>query len=69
VGSFKIIFSDEPQNQKRSDMHKKFFSKARGPILIKLYINNSCMVGIEICSNKEPDPHQRGDHHKNANIL
>jgi hypothetical protein len=44
---------------------KKIFSRASWPISMKLDKNNALVKGILICSNKGPDPLQRGDNHKN----
>jgi hypothetical protein len=45
---------------------KIFFSRTSWPDSIKLYTNYFWMKGIHVCSNKGPDPLQRGDNHKNV---
>jgi hypothetical protein len=45
-----------------------FFSRTSRPISIKLSVNHPWVKGILDCSNKGPDPFQRGDNHKNANM-
>jgi hypothetical protein len=42
--------------------------KTSRPISIKLDANCPCMRGVQVCSNKGPGPHQKGDNHKNAII-
>jgi tRNA splicing ligase len=43
----------------------KIFSRTSRPISIKLDTNHAWVKGILNCSNKGPDPLQRGDNHKN----
>jgi hypothetical protein len=43
---------------------KKIFSRTRSPISIKLDTNHPWVKGVLKCSNKVPDPLQRGDNHK-----
>jgi hypothetical protein len=47
---------------------KKIFSKTNRFISIKLDANYPSMKGIQVCFDKETNPHQREDNHKNANI-
>jgi hypothetical protein len=47
---------------------KIFFCRTRRPILIKLGTKHPYVTGILNCSNKGPDPLQRGDNHKNAKM-
>jgi hypothetical protein len=46
----------------------KIFSKTSRFISIKLDANYPCMKRIQVCLDKETNPHQRGDNHKNSNI-
>jgi hypothetical protein len=43
-----------------------FFSRTRGPISTKLSTNYPWVKGIQVSSNKGPDPLQRGVNHKNV---
>jgi hypothetical protein len=52
----------------RACIGKKIFSKTSWPISIKLDANYPFMKGIQVYVNKRPNPHQREDNHKNANI-
>jgi hypothetical protein len=47
---------------------EKIFSRTARPISIKLSTNHLWVKGILNCSNKGPDPLQRGDNHKNTKI-
>jgi hypothetical protein len=47
---------------------KKIFSKTSGSISIKLGTNHPWVRGIINCSNKGPDPLQRGDNHKSVKM-
>jgi hypothetical protein len=49
-------------------LKKIFFSRISIPISIKLGINDPWVKGILNCSNKGPDPLQRGDNLKNAKM-
>jgi hypothetical protein len=55
---------------KKIFLHKfimeKIFSKTSRFISFKLDANYPCMKGIQICLDKETNPHQMGDDHKNA---
>ena len=47
---------------------KIFFFWTADPISFKLGTNYSWVMGIQICSNEGPNPLQRGDNHKKAEI-
>jgi hypothetical protein len=47
---------------------KKKISRTSRPISVKRGINHPCVKGIPNCSNKGPDPVQRGDNYKNAKM-
>jgi hypothetical protein len=47
---------------------KIFFFRTSWPNSIKLGTNYSWVKGIQVCSNKEPGPLQRGDNHKNVKM-
>jgi hypothetical protein len=47
---------------------KKIFSRTSRPITIKLGIDISCIMGIQVYSNEGSSPLQRGDDHKSAKI-
>jgi hypothetical protein len=47
---------------------KIFFSRTSKPKSIKLCTNYPWLKGIQVCSNKGPDPLQRGDNHKNVKM-
>jgi hypothetical protein len=51
-------------------LKKVFFSRTSRPypISIKLGINHPWVKGTLNCSNKGPDPLQRGDYHRNAKL-
>jgi hypothetical protein len=46
----------------------KIFTRTSRPISIRIGTNNVWVKGILNCSNKGPDPLQRGDNHKNAKL-
>jgi hypothetical protein len=56
----------------RVKIHRKFlkffFSRISRLNSIKLGTNYLLVKGIQVCSNKGPDPLQRGDHHKNVKM-
>ena len=47
---------------------KIYFSRTTGPILTKLGTKNSCVKGIQVCSNVGPCPFLRGDNYEIAEI-
>jgi hypothetical protein len=49
-------------------LKKIFFCRTSPPISIKLGTNHPLVKGILNCSNKGPDPLQRGDNYKNAKM-
>jgi hypothetical protein len=49
-------------------LKKIFFSRTSRTISIKLGTNHPWVTGIPNCSNKGPDPLQRGDNYKNAKM-
>jgi hypothetical protein len=49
-------------------LRKIFSSRTSRPISIKLGANHPLVKGILNCSNKGPDPLQRGDNYKNVKI-
>jgi hypothetical protein len=59
-------------NSKRVKIHWKylkiFFSRASWPNSIKLATHYPCVKGIQVCSNKGPDPLQKGDNYKNVKM-
>jgi hypothetical protein len=47
---------------------KKIFSRTSRPISVQLGTNLPLVKGILNCSNKGPDPLQRGDNYKNVKM-
>jgi hypothetical protein len=64
--------SPRGDNSERVKMHWKFwkifFSRTSRPNWIKLGTNYPWVKVIQVCSNKEPCPFQRGDNHKNVKM-
>jgi hypothetical protein len=56
------------KEEKYTEIFKKIFSRASGPNSIKRNTNYPWMKGIQVCPNKGPGPHQRGDNHKKSKI-
>jgi hypothetical protein len=50
------------------NFYKIFFSITSRPKSIKLGTNYPWMKGIQVCSNKGPDPLQKGDNHPNIEM-
>jgi hypothetical protein len=64
-----LLFSKRRLSQKSKNTLRTFlkiFSRTSRPISVKLGINHFWVKGILNCSNKGPDPLQRGDDRKNA---
>jgi hypothetical protein len=61
--------SPREDSSERVKIHRKFvkiFSRTSGLKSIKLGTNYPLVKGIQVCSNKGPDPLQRGDNHRNV---
>jgi hypothetical protein len=62
--------SPKGDNSKRVKIHRKFlkifFSRTSRPKSIKIGTNYFLVKRIQVCSNKEPGPLQRGDNHRNV---
>jgi hypothetical protein len=64
--------SPRGDNSKRVKIHWKFlkifFFRTSKPISVKLGTNHPWVKGILNCSNKGPDPFQKGDNYLNAKM-